>query len=211
MKEYLNMDRMTPKFQFSHISSAFSAKGVYPMDTFEASIRELFHKAGVEIEHKIIGDAHMPLYIIASNITKGVPTIFSKNVSIIDALKCSCCIPGVFRPVELYGQMYVDGNLFAPCIASLMPKQDVLAISLTKQRKRHLTPALIETMSPIAYLDELYIMTSTLFHNASMTENTLCISYPNLHSDSDLSQFDIDAILKHAGDSLDKFITKRTF
>ena len=209
MKKYLNMDRMTPKLQFSHLSSAFSAKGVYPMDTFEASIRELFHTVGVEIEHKTLGDAHMPLYIVASNITKGVPTIFSKNISVIDALKCSCCIPGVFRPVELYGQMYVDGNLFAPCIASVMPKQNVLVLSLTKQRKRHLTPALIETMSPIAYLDELYIMTSSLFHDLSTTDYTLCLSYPNLHSDSDLSEFDMDAILKHAGTSLNKFMTKR--
>lgn len=210
MKEYLNMERMTPKFQFSHLSSAFSAKGMFPMDTFEESIRDLFRKVGVEIEHKKIGDAQMPLYIIASNITKGVPTLFSKDISVLDALKCSCSIPGVFRPMELYGQMYVDGNLFAPCIATLMPKQDVLVISLTKQRKRQLTPALIETMSPIAYLDELYIMTSTLFHNASITENTLCVSYPNLHSDSDLSDFDTDAILNHAGESLNKFITERS-
>ena len=209
MKEYLNMERMTPKFQIAHLSSAFSAKGMFPMDTFESSIRDLFRKEGVEIERKKIGDAKMPLYIVASNITKGIPTIFSKDILVLDALKCSCCIPGLFRPIELYGQLYVDGNLFAPCLAPLMPKEDVLVISLTKQRKRQLTPALIETMSPIAYLDELYIMSSSLFHNSSMTKNTICLSYPNLHSNSDLSEFDIDAILNHASSSLNKFISKR--
>ena len=209
MKEYLNMERMTPKFQISHLSSAFSAKGMFPMDTFESSIRDLFRKEGVEIERKKIGDAKMPLYIVASNITKGIPTIFSKDILVLDALKCSCCIPGLFRPIELYGQLYVDGNLFAPCLAPLMPKEDVLVISLTKQRKRQLTPALIETMSPIAYLYELYIMSSSLFHNSSMTKNTICLSYPNLHSNSDLSEFDIDAILNHASSSLNKFISKR--
>lgn len=209
MREYLTMEKMIPKFQFSYLSSAFSAKGVYPMDMFETTICDLFRRVGLEIQDKKIRDANMPLYIIASNITKGVPTVFSKDTPILQALKCSCCIPGIFHPVELYGQMYVDGNLFAPCIAPLMPKEDVLVISLNKQRRHHLTPALIETISPIAYLDELYIMTSLLFHNASMTKDTLCISYPNLHSDSDLSEFDIDAILKHAGGALYTFINER--
>ena len=210
MKEYLHMNRMTPKFKFEHFSSVFSAKGMFPMETFEVSICEMFQKAGMDIQHKKIGDAHMPLYIVASNITKGVPTLFSKDISVIDALKCSCSIPGVFRPVELYGQMYVDGNLFAPCIASVMPKEESIVFSLTKHRKRHLTPAMIETMSPIAYIDELYIMTSTLFHNASLTENTLCLSYPNLHSDSELEEFDVDDILKHSGTLFNEFITKRS-
>jgi predicted acylesterase/phospholipase RssA len=208
MKKYLCMERMTPKFQIAHISSAFSAKGLYSMDTFEQSITSMFSNAGLDIQGKKLGDANMPLYIVASNITKGVPTLFSKNIGILDALKCSCCIPGVFRPIDLYGQMYVDGNLFAPCIASLVPK-DALVLTLLKQRKRQLTPALIETMSPIAYLDELYIMTSSLFHDASISPNTLCLKYPNLHSDSDLSEFDIDAILKHAGSLFNQFITKR--
>jgi predicted acylesterase/phospholipase RssA len=208
MNTYLNMEKMVPKFEFKHVSTAFSAKGLYPMDTFETSMKQMFQDVGLDIQQTKLGDAKMPLYIVASNITKGVPTIFSKDVSVIDALKCSCCIPGIFRPIELYEQMYVDGNLFVPCIASLTPK-DGLVFTLMKQRKRRLTSALIETMSPIAYMDELYIMTSSVFHNACLTPNTLCLSYPNLHSDSNLSDFNIQAILDHAGTSFNQFISKR--
>ena len=208
MKTYLNMERMTPKFEFKHVSTAFSAKGLYSMDTFTQSMTQMFLEAGLDVKDKTLADAHMPLYIVASNITKGTPTIFSKQVSLLDALKCSCCIPGVFRPIDLYGQLYVDGILFAPCIASLTPK-DTLVFSLTKQRKRNITPMLLEQMSPISYLDELYIMMSRVFHDACLTPNTLCLSYPNLHSDSDLSKFDIEPILNHAGQSLNHFISKR--
>ena len=208
MIKYLNMEKVTPKFEFKHFSTAFSLKGLYTMETFETSIKQMFQDAGLDIQGKKLSDAKMPLYIIASNITKGVPTIFSKDISVIDALKCSCCIPGVFRPIELYGQIYIDGNLFAPCIASLIPK-DALVLTLLKQRKRHLIPELIETMSPIAYLDELYIMTSGLFHNACLTPNTLCLSYPNLHSDSNLNDFDIQKVLENAGKSFNEFISKR--
>jgi predicted patatin/cPLA2 family phospholipase len=206
--EYLNLDKFVPKFQFQHLSSALSSKGLYPMDVFETNIREMFLKAGLDIKDKKIGDAKMPLYIVSSNITKGVPAIFSGDISLIDALKCSCCIPGMFRPHELYGQMYVDGVLFTPCIANIMPK-DALALSLTKQRKRHITPSLIESMSPISYLTDLHTMSSHLFHNACLTPNTLCMAYPNLHSDSDLSEFDTSDILNHSGNLLQKFLAER--
>lgn len=210
MKEYLSMESITPKFKFEHFSSAFSAKGLYRMDVFEKSVVEMFGKAGLDIEGKKIGDAQMPLYIISSNITKGIPTLFSKDVSVIDALKCSCCIPGLFRPIELYGQLYVDGNIFVPCVASIMPQDaDPLVLSLIKQRKHSITPALIETMSPLTFLEELHTMSSHLFHNASMNKNTLCLDYPSLHSNSDLSEFKIDDILERAGKLFDGFITDR--
>jgi predicted acylesterase/phospholipase RssA len=208
MKEYLSMDKLTPKFKFEHLTSAFSTKGLYPMDIFERSIIEMFQKVGLEVKDRKIGDAKMPLYIVSSNITKGIPTLFSKDILLIDALKCSCCIPGLFRPIELYGQLYVDGNIFAPCIISVMPKNSVV-FSLVKQRKHTITPSLIDSMSPITYMEELYTMSSHLYHNSLLTENTLCLSYPNLHSDSDLSDFNIDDILEKSGKSFHDFITKR--
>lgn len=208
MREYLSMDKLTPKFKFENISSAFSTKGLYSMDVFETTLIEMFDKAGLDLKDTKIGEAHMPLHIVSSNISKGIPTIFSKDIRLLDALKCSCCIPGLFRPIELYGQLYVDGNIFAPCIASVVPK-DTFVLSLLKQRKHTITPSLIESMSPITYLDELYTMSSLLFHNVSVTANTLCLSYPNLHSDSDLDNFNVDDILEKAGVSLNQFITNR--
>ena len=206
--EYLNMDKFVPKFQFQHLSSALSSKGLYPMDVFETNISEMFLKSGLDIKDKKIGDANMPLFIVSSNITKGVPAIFSGDISLIDALKCSCCIPGMFRPYELYGQIYVDGVLFTPCIANIMP-ENALALSLTKQRKRHITPSLIESMSPISYLTDLHTMSSHLFHNACLTPNTLCMAYPGLHSDSDLTEFNTEIIMNHSGNLLQKFLSER--
>ena len=88
-----------------------------------------------------------------------------------------------------------------------MPK-DALALSLTKQRKRHITPSLIESMSPISYLTDLHTMSSHLFHNACLTPNTLCMAYPNLHSDSDLSEFNAEDIMNHSANLLQKFLAE---
>ena len=209
MNEYLSMEKITPTFKLEYLSSVFSSKGLYPMTHFESAVTDMFQKAGLDIGSKRIGDSPMPLYIVSSNITKGVPTLFSKDIRIIDALKCSCCIPGIFRPVELYGQLYVDGNLFTPCISEVIPTH-ALGISLLKQRKHSVTHSLLDSMSPLSYVNELYTMTSRLFHNACVTENTLCLSYPNLHSDSDLAEFNTDEILQKAGFLLNEFVAKRS-
>ena len=207
MKEYLTMEKFIPKFKFQHIPSAFSTKGLYDMNEFEKTLKEMFLKCGLDLEGKKISDAKMPLFIVASNITKGVPTIFTKDVSLIDALKCSCCIPAVFRPHELYGQLYIDGGLFVPCIGSVMPKETV-NITLSKQRKHCIKPSMIGSMSPVDYIHEIHCMTSSLFHNTTMNSKTLCLSYPGLHSDSNLSDFDIPDILNHSGKSFNHFISK---
>jgi hypothetical protein len=104
--------------------------------------------------------------------------------------------------------LYVDGNIFSPCITSVMPK-DALILTLLKQRKSIITPSLIESMSPITYLKELYTMSSQITHNSLITKNTVCLYYPNLYSDSDLSDFNIDDILEKSAKSLNHFIADR--
>ena len=46
------------------------------MNVFNTRMIELFKSANIDIENKKLKDAEMPLYIVSSNITKGVPTIF---------------------------------------------------------------------------------------------------------------------------------------
>jgi len=209
LKEYLDMDKFVPKFKLQHIPSALSAKGLFDMDIFEKTLKEMFLKGGLDIQGKKLSDAKMPLFIVSSNITKGTPTVFSNDILLIDALKCSCCIPAVFRPCELYGQLYVDGAWFSPCISSVIPAaKDNLIMTLDKQRKTSITPSSLESMSPLTYLGELYVMAFDRFHNAQMKQDTLKLKYPGLHSDSDISKFDIPDILKHGGKSFNHFISK---
>ena len=123
----LSMEHFVPKLTFNNISSAFSEKGVFSMETFEQAIIEMFLEFDINLKDMKIGDTPQPLYIIASNITRGVPTVFTKDVPILDALKCSCCIPGIFKPQVLYNQLYIDGGAFVPCISWIQP--DALVFS----------------------------------------------------------------------------------
>jgi len=57
-----------------------------------------------------IAEARIPLYLMATDLTDGAKVVLSKgNVS--QAVMASSCIPGVFVPVEIDGQLLADGGL----------------------------------------------------------------------------------------------------
>lgn len=211
VKKYLNFEKVVPKPSFIYMAKALSTKGMFSMDLFEQNLIEMFQEMGVDIKTKKISDANMPLYIVSSNITKGKPTIFSNHVSVVDAIKCSCCIPGVFKPQELYGSLYVDGDVFSPSMTRLLPNnENTLILSLPKTTYQKLTPESIDKISPIDYIHDLYVMTMIQFYKSHKTHNTLQLQYPNLKSTSNLNEFDVNHILEVSAKSLRTFITQRT-
>jgi len=211
VQKYLDMENIVPKSSFSDMLKAFSTKGMYSMDLFEQTVTTMFSEVGLDIKEKKVGDSVMPLYIVASNITKGVPTVFSGNTPLLSALKCSCCIPGVFRPQELYGNLYVDGDLFTPCIASIVnPTPTCLVIALLKQRGESITKENVDKLSPIDYVYQMYVMMMIRFYKAQQVDNILSLQYPGLHSNSNVKDLDLDKILQSGSNQLERFLTERT-
>jgi len=208
-KEHLSINKVTPKLTFNDITHSLSHKGIFTMDLFEEKICLIFGELGLDIRNKTIRDAKMPLYIIASNISKGIPTIFTKDVPILSALKCSCSIPGVFKPQELYGQIYIDGDIFTPCIGVTQP--DALEISLKTNIIEKITPDNIGVMSPLIYMRQIFNMSVINFIEIQKTNLTLELIYPELMSDSDLDEFDTNDILKVAGESMRSFLITKSF
>jgi patatin-like phospholipase/acyl hydrolase len=208
MTRQLSMDRFLPKLSFNDVSSAFSQKGVFSMDMFEETLITMFLEFGIDLTDMKIGDAHQPLYIISSNITRGIPTVFTKDVPILDALKCSCCIPGIFKPQVLYNQLYIDGGVFVPCISWIQP--DALTLSLTKKKISNMTPQNITQISPIEFIKSVHSMAISHFIEQHRTELIVDLHYPNLHSESDLSEFDIDDILLKSETALRRFLISKS-
>lgn len=208
-KKYLSFEKIVPKPSFHDIRNVFSDKGMFTMDLFEESITSMFSEVGVDIKNKKIGDAEQPLYILASNLSKGIPTIFSKDVPILDALKCSCCLPGVFKPQNLYGQLYVDGGMLVPCISWIQP--DALVLSLTKQVVCDITPNTITSISPVDFMKNMYAMAINHFMTMHKNSNVVSLSYPKLESDSDLEEFDVTDILQVGESTMRDFLATKCF
>lgn len=206
-KKHLSTKNFTPSIGLYDITSCLSKKGLFSMNQFEKTVCSVFDEAGLDIRKKVIGDANMPLFIIASNVTKGKPTIFSKDVPLLEAIKCSCCIPGVFKPQVLYNQVYVDGDLFSPNIGVIVPiSDDTIILTLPRRRTIVITAETIDSVSPF---DFAYDLISIATRQSGLHKNNPCtlpLMYPMLTSSSDLEKMDIIDIFKHASSKLRRFL-----
>jgi predicted acylesterase/phospholipase RssA len=209
VKTNSSVQKLIPsKFEVQNISKLFTSKGFYDMNVFNTRMIELFKTANIDIQNKKLRDAEMPLYLVSSNITKGVPTIFSGDVYVLDALRCSCCIPFLFHPQQLGDCLYIDGNILTPNLTSIC-SPDTIIINLNKHRKHSIMPSQLESLSAFDYAKELYNIVTIHNEKSQSSTNTLSLSYPNLYSDSDLSEFNIDEILTDSGNQFSRFLSSK--
>ncbi len=212
VKKYLTYEKVIPTPNMTHITNCFSAKGMFDMQLFETTITEMFLEAGLDVKGKKLNDAKMPLHIVASNITKRIPSVISGDVPVITALKCSCCLPAVFHPQELYDQLYIDGDILSPCISHVVDvDQETLVVSLIKQSATSVTSKNIEELSPFNYIGNLYLMVVLQLYKLESKPGILHLKYPGLYSTSKLEELDTEKIFEFSRQSLRTFITQRRF
>jgi NTE family protein len=53
---------------------------------------------------------NIPLTVTATNLNSGEVRYFSEG-NLSDAVGASCCVPGIFAPVQMDGQFYADGGI----------------------------------------------------------------------------------------------------
>lgn len=98
-----------------------------PLDTAQQihiHLSKLFSTKGLCFDDLRIGDAHMPLYVIASDMTRLKIVIFGEHVALWDALRSSFSLPLLFAPHRLDGREFVDGAVLCRNIVKLVPKCD---------------------------------------------------------------------------------------
>jgi NTE family protein len=71
-----------------------------------------------EFINKTLNNAPMeklkiPFYAVATDIQNGQEVVFASG-NTGQAVRASCSIPGIFRPVQIGGRMYVDGGVVSP-------------------------------------------------------------------------------------------------
>jgi predicted patatin/cPLA2 family phospholipase len=208
-KHLSSIDTFCTPLTFKDVMNIIPEKGIYNMDLYEKQICIVFDELGFDIRNKKISDAKMPLYIVASNISKGIPTFFTGDVLILEAIKCSSCILGVFKPQELYGQLYVDGDIFTPCFGK--GYEDALQISLKVNRIEKITPETIESISPLIFFRQIFNNSVTNFVENQKTDNTLELVYPGLFAETNLNDLDIQDINKFSSESMRSFLITKGF
>ena len=211
-----NKEVFAPSFfideiDFPKLANSISSKGLFTTEKLCKSLNTFFLKYGIDVNTTRLSDAKMPLYIIASNLTKAKPTIFSGDVLLVDAIRCSCAIPGVFEPQILYHQVYVDGDMFCPSLNKFVKdSSDCLSISLKcEMMTNEFVPSKIQSMSPVKYMRDIYTSVTENFHAQTKGEMTVMLSYPNFVATSDLKDFDLDDILQKSSEKLRSFLSSK--
>lgn len=85
------------------------------------------------LKSKNIEDMQKPFVAVATNLQFGDLVAFGQG-SITDAVMASVAYPGVFQPVKIDGQYYVDGGVANPCpvdIARQLGAKYVIAVDLS--------------------------------------------------------------------------------
>jgi NTE family protein len=101
----------------------------------------------------------IPFYAVATDIQSGREVVFgSGNTG--TAVRASCSIPGIFRPVNISGRMYVDGGVVSPVAvdaAKRLGADVVIAVDISGDVKASAPDGTIETI-----LQSINIMYSKL-------------------------------------------------
>jgi NTE family protein len=80
-----------------------SRMGLCKGEKLESLIREV-------LQGKQFAEAKIPLYIVTTDIEKGTTVVFDSG-DIVQLVKASCSIAGIYQPVAVDGHLLVDGGI----------------------------------------------------------------------------------------------------
>ena len=205
-KKVIEMDKMT------EISTILNKKGVFSMNKFEEVLIQLFNEFNIDIKSKKCCDALIPLYISASNLSKGTPTLFTGNIPVLKAIMASCCLPFIFQPQIINDNIYVDGGFITNILINLVPKEErdqCISISIIHSKEK-IKASKLAKLSPLDYIYKLYKI-SCLYENAKNPyKNNINLSFDKGSGISDFTEDEKNEMILIGKTLCRRFITQCT-
>ncbi len=101
------------------------------------------------IDNKSFADVQIPLILITTDMCSGKEVHIQKGM-LIDAIRASISLPGIFPPAKLNGKLFLDGGIVNPTPVDVVKKMGadiVIGIDLTmKHAVKIESPSIIETL-----------------------------------------------------------------
>lgn len=114
-------------------------------------------------ENISIENMKIPFYAIATDIQNGRETIFSSG-NTGTAVRASCSIPGVFRPVAIGDLLYADGGIVSPVAvdaAKQLGADVVIAVDISSD---------VDTTRPEGTIDMLLKAVTIMYSRIALTQ-----------------------------------------
>ena len=118
----LQLDELIEPPRLEHILNIQVRKGLDNGERVYAFLKNVFAKKGLNLDTLCIGDAEVPLYIIASDLSNTKIVIFNESVRVWDAIRASISLPLIFTPHVLNGRVFMDGAVLCKNIVKMVPK-----------------------------------------------------------------------------------------
>lgn len=200
---YFDLEKMLPPLRLSSITDFTRTKGLFTMDVLEDTLVKAFESQQIDIREKTIEDSPQKLFIVASNMTTKRPTLLTGKVPLLEAIKCSSCLPLVFAPRVLYNQVYLDGGLYVDSLSSIVPA-DCLVIHISES-SQHIYPHTIESMSTASLIHTIY----RTIREQKRTPNTCWLQNSTVGILQQLTEEDKETMVKEGYLQTTAFLTKR--
>ena len=100
------------------------------------------------LNHTPMEKLKIPFYAVATDIQSGQEVVFGRG-NTGQAVRASCSIPGVFRPVKIGDRVYVDGGVVSPVAvgaAKRLGADVVIAVDISKDADRTKPESTMETI-----------------------------------------------------------------
>ncbi len=101
------------------------------------SIKKFRQLVAKELHVKRFEELQIPLTVVATNMMRGSLTEFDSG-PLLQAVMASCAIPGLFQPVQIEGEQYIDGGVLTELpvtSAQRLHAKVILASSLREGEK----------------------------------------------------------------------------
>jgi NTE family protein len=108
---------------------------------FEFLNKNLFNEKSFE-------DLRIPFYTVLTNLNTGEEKLMNKG-NLIEVIKASSCVPGIFPPVKIGSDYYIDGGVANPTpsgIAKSLGADAIIAVDFTINKTRFENPNIISTL-----------------------------------------------------------------
>jgi predicted acylesterase/phospholipase RssA len=198
-----DLDKFIPPLRLSCFGELAERKGLFSMDLLEQTLIKAFASQNIDLRGKMIGDSPQTLYIVASNMTTQNATVFNKNVSILDAIKCSSCLPIIYSPQIVGGNVYMDGGVLMDSLVSIVSTDTlVLHISETSQP---MSPSDLADLSIPMFLHRIY----RNIRGKPVGPNVLCLYNATIGILHDITPADKETLCEEGYSQTLAFLTKR--
>lgn len=122
------------------------------------------------MQAKTFEQLKIPFIAVATNLESGMPHFFRSGL-IAPAVNASSAIPPFFRPVNLYGNTYIDGGFIDPVavdVAKLFHPKLIIAVELDNPLSRTLP-----TFSPSVFIRGVEIMSMKVERSSARDANVI--------------------------------------